>query len=228
MTALTRNVRSHAHSDNGLPRAISRSRVLGKPRVEAACAKEGVAMLTGEIWKPVVGYEGRYDVSSMGRVRSYLIRGARPGRRRVIPVVLKQSTTRNNYQQVGIRHHDGTRYDASVHVLALEAFVGPRPAGHQACHNNGDPQDNNIENLRWDTPAANAADRRSHGRFRFGEKAPQAKLTERQVRDIKRLLAGDPKPRVADVARRFGVYKSTVYKIMRGDRWPHVYQRGER
>ena len=59
---------------------------------------------------------------------------------------------------------DGKMINASVHRVVLEAFVGPCPEGHEACHNNGNPSDNRLENLRWDTKSANALDRVRDGR----------------------------------------------------------------
>lgn len=59
-----------------------------------------------------------------------------------------------------------------VHLLVLEAFVGPCPPGLEGCHTNGDGLDNKLTNLRWDTHAANMQDRLRHGRN------PSANATE--------------------------------------------------
>lgn len=56
-----------------------------------------------------------------------------------------------------------------IHRLVLEAFVGPCPSGMEACHNNGDPADNRLENLRWDTKSANMFDRSNHRRGQAGK-----------------------------------------------------------
>lgn len=52
----------------------------------------------------------------------------------------------------------GVQLSRHVHTLVLEAFVGPRPPGMFACHENDIPSDNRVENLRWDTPRANRLD----------------------------------------------------------------------
>lgn len=64
--------------------------------------------------------------------------------------------------RVGLTNTSG-RKRSLVHVLVLETFWGPRPEGMVACHNNGDPTDNRIENLRWDTLSSNTLDQVKHG-----------------------------------------------------------------
>lgn len=56
------------------------------------------------------------------------------------------------------------KVNARIHSLVLEAFVGPRPDGMEGCHNDGDPANNHLANLRWDTRAANNQDTLRHGR----------------------------------------------------------------
>jgi hypothetical protein len=107
-----------------------------------------------EIWRDVVDYEGLYEVSSHGRVRN--------SRRVLTPTFQK-------YWVVELQKGDvyPRRIKFYVHVLVAEAFLGPRPYGMQACHNDGDPRHNNtLRNLRWDTVKANALDRVRHQRLR--------------------------------------------------------------
>src|SRR5262249_23950766 len=85
-----------------------------------------------------------------------------------------------------------------VHTLVLTAFRGPRPAGREACHNDGDRANNGLENLRWDTHKANAADARRHGATLVGSRVVTAKLDEDRVRAIRFLLSrGVSGPRIA-------------------------------
>lgn len=119
--------------------------------------------MTGEAWKPVFGYEGLYEVSDLGNVRSldrvklnrwgeYLKRGA----------VLRPGLDDKGYPMV-VLTRDGKPRTRRVHVLVLEAFASPRPAGLHACHGDGDSQNNRVENLRWDTPNENTFDKIRHG-----------------------------------------------------------------
>ncbi len=69
----------------------------------------------------------------------------------------------NGYLKASLRR-DGKYVVVSMHSLMLESFVGPRPEGMIACHNNGNSSDNRIENLRWDTHKSNARDTILHRR----------------------------------------------------------------
>lgn len=59
---------------------------------------------------------------------------------------------------------DGKKETFYIHRLVLETFTGPCPPGMEGCHNDGDPSNNNLDNLRWDTKEANAADTLEMGR----------------------------------------------------------------
>ncbi|MEU4016219.1 NUMOD4 motif-containing HNH endonuclease [Microbacterium sp. NPDC028030] len=117
-----------------------------------------------ETWKPVVGHEARYEVSNMGRVRSLGWRGRDSlGRERDYePKLMNPTKGSHGYPAVDLRSASG-RSARLVHHLVLEAFVGPRPAGMEACHGNGNRGDARLVNLRWDTHSANMADSISHG-----------------------------------------------------------------
>ena len=120
-----------------------------------------------EEWRPVVGYEGDYEVSSCGRVRSLDRLVQRPtspfrARGRTLKPVLVRG-----YPLVTLR--GGRRH--LVHVLMLEAFVGPRPEGMYGCHWDDVKTNNVLSNLRWDTPAANSEDKRRHGNVYMSNKA---------------------------------------------------------
>jgi hypothetical protein len=71
----------------------------------------------------------------------------------------------------------GGRGRAYVHHLVLEAFVGPRPAGDQAAHGDGDRLNNVLGNLRWATPKENNGDKRSHGTAMLGTRNPMGAKT---------------------------------------------------
>lgn len=118
----------------------------------------------GEQWRPVVGYEGVYEVSDAGRVRS-LPRSVRGRNESLVPrpgVELARTPDRDGYAHVVLSVGNAQR-TRKVCVLVLEAFAGAKPAGLEACHNDGDKTNDSIANLRWDTRSENALDRVRHG-----------------------------------------------------------------
>lgn len=120
-----------------------------------------------ELWKPVVGYEGIYEVSSFGRVRS-LPRVDSRGRR-VRGGMLTILTHPSGHQQVKLSR-DGRTTQAKLHRVVLEAFIGPPAHGYEALHDDGNPANNNAGNLRWGTRSENMLDRVRHGTHHFANK----------------------------------------------------------
>lgn len=113
-----------------------------------------------EQWKPVVGYEGVYEVSDQGRVRS-LDRQIASGRRLRGKVLAPRADSGGHLKvQLCV---NGTSREKKVHRLVLEAFVGPCPPGMECCHGNDVPTDNRLANLRWASTSANAGDRVANG-----------------------------------------------------------------
>lgn len=108
----------------------------------------------GERWAPVPGYEGRYEVSTAGRVRSYAFSR---------PKILSQSIRRDDgYPRVTLILA-GVRKTVAVHRLVATAFLGPRPDGLETRHLDGNAGNPRLENLRYGTPSQNAFDRIRHG-----------------------------------------------------------------
>lgn len=132
----------------------------------------------GEEWKPVVGYEGWYEISNVGRVK----RVAR-GRGTKRPI-LSPSPMKIGYLQVTLSYGMiETRRKRYVHDLVAAAFIGPRPPGHQVNHIDGNKLNNRVENLEYVTHAGNAR----HA-VRIGLTKPSPRLlTEEQVREVRRL-----------------------------------------
>jgi hypothetical protein len=116
--------------------------------------------MSPEMWLPVVGFEGIYEVSDTGKVRSLdrMIQRTR-GRAFFRKGILLRQQIRFGRHLVCLRKPPmGSSRVAFVHTLVLEAFVGPRPAGMQCCHYDDNPSNNNLANLRWDTDSANKFD----------------------------------------------------------------------
>lgn len=122
-----------------------------------------------ERWLPVVGFEGLYEVSDLGHVRSLDRLILRPDARRTKSQFRRGAPmTRFPHSQQGhLQVHlskDGRGRALSVHVLVLEAFVGPRPVGLCGLHANDIPTDNRLSNLRWGSISENGYDAVRNGR----------------------------------------------------------------
>ena len=104
-----------------------------------------------EIWKPVIGYEGLYEVSSMGRLkRKHRI----SAQGRVLEEkIMKTPIGVQGYKIVGLR--DGTSKSFRLHSLIAQAFLGPKPSGYVIDHLNGVRHDNRVSNLEYVTPREN-------------------------------------------------------------------------
>lgn len=184
------------------------------PSSDRACCRD-----LAEVWAPVPGYEGMYDVSADGRVmRVKHITGATPGR------VLKPDVNHRGYHKVRLFDGRGIRTSKvhSVHRLVAAAFLGPCPPGHQVNHKDADKGHNCLANLEYVTPKQNIAhaERRGLRPKRRGEKHPHARLSERDVRTIRRLARQGVRQR--DIAERFGIGESQAHRIIRRRAWAHV------
>ncbi len=104
-----------------------------------------------ENWKDIPGYEGRYQVSDQGRVKSFC--------RRAEGVLLRPGRMPEGHLSVAL----GKGNSQTVHRLVLLAFVGAPPEKHECLHGNGIPSDNRLENLRWGTRGENIRDAYTHG-----------------------------------------------------------------
>lgn len=176
-----------------------------------------------EEWRNVVGWEGYYQVSSCGRVRSVqrtiiTIEGVQ----RTLPSIImrtKLAGGRNLYKCVHLRRN-GTQKLQYVHRLVCSAWNGLPPEGMEVGHVNGDRFDNRASNLRWITHLENVRERELHGTRPFGENGARSKYTNDQVRDIcQRALNGEPYPRIE---QQYGILKSSISQIRHGKTWRDV------
>jgi hypothetical protein len=120
--------------------------------------------LPGERWRPVPGWEGYYSVSDHGRVRSVarVINRSDGSTQRVKARVLRLGRGTKG-RPIVILYASGQGLTQQVHRLVAAAFIGPCPPGLEVCHNNGDPTDNLLPNLRYDTRSENMFDKQRHG-----------------------------------------------------------------
>lgn len=173
-----------------------------------------------EQWKDIEGYEGIYQVSDQGRVRSLDRVGV--ARQRLKGKVLKPGTNRNGYcyvilcKKLTVKHH-------AVHRLVALAFLGP-DRERQVNHKSGKKTDNQALNLEWVTAKENmrhSMEVLGNSSGRKGEAHSQVKLTANQVREIRRLYASKDHSQY-NLAKLFGVHRSTIEHIVTRRTWKHV------
>ena len=158
-----------------------------------------------EAWKPIPDFPG-YEVSSKGRIR----RGSH---------IKKPDFDRKGYARVSLWIRQ-KRHNKLIAPLVAESFIGPRPTGMVACHNDGNKSNNDFRNLRWDTPTNNEADKLQHGTARHRDDHPSAKLTAVQAAEIrKRYVYGSRTDGLAAIARDYGVTPKNIHHIVQGKLW---------
>lgn len=119
-------------------------------------------------WRPVVGFEGRYEISDDGQVKVL----AAPGRGRFNEDrVLVGGKDGPGYRQVMLYAGNGNpQVPKRTHIVMLEAFVGPRPEGQFGLHNDDDRDNNTLPNLRWGTRSENSYDMIANGNHNHARK----------------------------------------------------------
>ena len=178
--------------------------------------------MTAEEWRAVVGYEGLYAVSSVGRVKSLerLAPRSRGGPTPVRERVIRPATAKRGGYHVVVLHSRGNRKLRSIHSLVAEAFIGPRPRGTDICHGDGNPTNNATTNLRYDDRAGNMRDSMRNGRTRKGERHWNSKLTEAHVIQIREMRSSGMK--LKDIGLALGVSPSTLCSVLSGNTWGWV------
>lgn len=168
-----------------------------------------------EEWRPIPGWDG-YEASNLGRVRSLLNTRGRP---LDVPKMLAQSVRHEPgkaprpYVQLW---RNGRRSRQQTACYVLMAFVGPREPGMEASHIDGDPMNNDIDNLVWETHQRNMARKLEHGTVLRGDLHQNTKLSERDVHLAKRMLERGISGSV--IAAVFEVSHPTIIKVRNGER----------
>lgn len=183
----------------------------------------GRKVAQAEKWGAVLGYEGTYEVSTFGRVRSVdrVVYRRQPdgylGPSRYKGKMLVARLNAGGYPRVNLVDNGQRRRTRCVHTLVLETFVGPRPDGLMARHISGDSTNPKLSNLCWGTHLENQADRVLHKTDPVGCRNPAAKLSAEKVREI-RVSKGLQR----EIAERYGVAQSHVSRIKRNTTWKNI------
>lgn len=164
-----------------------------------------------ELWKDIVGYEGLYQVSNLGQVKSFHIYSK--GR------ILKSDARKDDYLYVTLcKGKDRYKKSYRIHRLVLLAFLGSRPTKKEGNHINGIKSDNSLKNLEWMTSKQNTLHAMKIGLVNVcGEDSPTSKLKVNQVREIRR-----SKKTKRELAENYGVGYGTISCIINYKTWKFV------
>lgn len=171
-----------------------------------------------EEWRDIAGYEGLYKISSLGRVKSLPTSSKKKGG------ILKPWKVGYGYPVV-VLSNNGWKEKKYIHDLVLGAFVGRKPTGMTCNHLDGDKENNCFENLEYCTQAENNLHAyRVLNRSKVikrGEDSGSAKLTEADVREIRRLYATGEYTQ-KEIAEFFPVNDRNVNNILTRKTWKHI------
>lgn len=171
-----------------------------------------------EEWRDIRGFEGRYQVSSLGRVKSLARRVASRGGTRLVRERILKLHREPFYYSVGLNAGPDIAVRKRVHRLVCEAFH-PNPDGlPQVAHADGDGYNNRAENLRWATALENAYDKFKHGTLLTGEECNLSVLGPREVRHIRATINSE----MHNLAAFLGVDYNTVRDIYLDKRWKQL------
>ena len=170
---------------------------------------------TKERWRAVVDYEGLYEISDFGRVRSAIDR-----KNTFKGKILKQETGVWGYKRVRL-YKNGKSQAIKVHKIVITAFIGRRPDGKEVNHKDGDKTNNWLDNLEYVTPSENIRHAYRTGlASQRGEKNANSKLTEDDVHEIRRLLLKGMTQKT--IAAMFNVSQQRISSINVGDSWAYL------
>ena len=195
------------------PEVVAAFQIL-KNAAENDFEKDSIAKLetnlkkfTGEVWRDVVGYEGFYQVSSYGRVKS--LRGRKE---KFLSIDINNAC----YAKV-LLSKNGQSKTLLVHRLVAAAFIPNVDNKPQVNHKNGNKFDNRVENLEWVTCSENTQHAYNMGLAKTlrGVNNGAAKLTSEQISEIRSsCIIGDKDFGLRSLAKKFKVSEHTIYRIV--------------
>jgi hypothetical protein len=167
-----------------------------------------------ELWKQIIGYEGRYEISSSGRVKSLAKYCNYKISKREVPLILKPCKDGRGYYNFTVVNN-GKKKVLLVHVEMAKCFL-PNPNGYKIVrHLNDIKADNRLKNLKWGTHSDNNNDSVKNGKLFRGGKSSKLKRLE-----VLKILSS--KKSNTELGKKYGVTESTISKIKVGRSWNNV------
>ena len=161
--------------------------------------------LPHEDWRDVVGYEGLYQVSNYGRVKSF---------QKNYPKIMKSGVQSKGYVQIRL-HKNRHSKNCGVHVLVAQAFIFNPAQKSEVDHRNGDKTNNCIWNLNWATRSENAARAYQLGLIKVnrGTQCHYAKLNAEEVIYIRK---NPDTLKIRELSEKFNVSRETIKRVRAG------------
>ena len=174
-----------------------------------------------EVWKSIKGYEGFYEVSNLGRIKSLTRKSTDDKTYR--GKVLKPSVDSYGYLLVGLYHGNAIQSKQKIHRLVAKAFLTNPEQKPQVNHKDGVKSNNLLSNLEWVTALENSHHSFSSGLKKacIGENSHFSKLTENEAKEIKKILSSKTLTYL-QISKLFNVSKSTIAHISKGRNWSKI------
>ncbi|MBR8343070.1 HNH endonuclease [Burkholderia ambifaria] len=170
-----------------------------------------------EIWKKIPGYEDRYEVSNLGRVRSFV---TGTGSKGAVHYLTQDTSNKRGYRRVTLAMNRKNQ-KFLVHKLVASLFVGPAPTPeHEVNHIDCDTSNNRWDNLEWMTDQENHDYKCSLGRQPRGITHGLSKLSEAEVREIRDLYAKGANRNA--IRKQFGISHIHCTRIVNREVWEHL------
>ena len=172
-----------------------------------------------EIWKDIEGYEGLYQVSNLGNVKSLnrLIKHNRSGFLKLKSKIIKPCTTKTGYVVFHL-YKNSKQTHKTAHRLVAECFLENIFSKEDINHIDGNKLNNNILNLEWNTRSENLKHAYNTGLKERGEKHYNSKLTEKNILIIRELKGFSH----TKIAEQYNVSRKCISKIINKETWKHV------
>lgn len=176
-----------------------------------------------EIWRDVPDYEGYYQVSNLGRVRSLsrIVKSRNSTMKPISGKLLKPRYCKNGYYYVCFYLHRSPK-NIAIHSLVASTFLGVRPKGFDVNHIDGDKANNSLVNLEYVSRSQNICHALDTGLCisRIGDNHHHAKLSSKDIPVIRyRLSLGHTQ---SSIAKDYCVTNSVIGDIARRVTWTHV------
>lgn len=173
-----------------------------------------------EIWKPIEGHNGAYEVSNTGKVRSWKGHNQNCPKRKT-PKLLNQFVN-NGYYKISLHNKGNTKRGIAIHRIVSEAFIPNTENKPFVNHKDGNKLNNHVSNLEWCTPQENHEHAAKTGLMERGEDRHCSKLTKPDVIAIRKIYNSEKDVSQRVLARQYNVSQRLIWNIVNNVSWVHV------